>query len=289
MFSFSNNLTSVALQPWLYISGLNVSVASTTVIAIAPGQCRDYNDNIDMMYFYPVVNPYPNNGTFHNNGLIPAPAAQITNALSYSNPLFINSAVVGVNGLDQGTLAASTNYLIYLIADSRGINQPGGILTLQSNAAPLIPYGYDSYRLIGCVSTDISTHFTAASVLNAVNYKGFFVSPNASVLSGGNATSFTAIDLSTPIPTTTDPFVIANLVVTFIPSAAGDVVQFRPTGSSATTNLTTITGQVAGVAQTQYIVQNVGVGSSKPEIDYKVSVSGDSVSVSVAGYYLTLS
>ncbi len=162
-------------------------------------------------------------------------------------------------------------------------------MTLQSNAAPLIPYGYDSYRLLGFVTTDSSAHFLAASVLNAAYEKGYFLSPPVSVLSGGNATSFTAIDLSTPIPTTSDPFVIALLVVTFIPFAAGDVVKFRPTGITATTNLVTITGNTAGVAQTSYIAVNCGVGSTKPEIDYDVTVSGDSVSVSVAGYYVTLS
>jgi hypothetical protein len=242
--------------PFLYISGMNVSVASNTVIAIAPGQCRDQNDNID----------------------IPVPSVQ-----------YINSAVNGANGLDKGTLAASTNYLIWEIADSKNKLQPAGLLSLQSNVGPLIPYGYDSMRLIGAVSTDGSTHFVAADVLNAAYYKGYFLQPAVSVLSGGNATSFTAIDLSTPIPTTTDPFVIALCTVTFIPAAVGDTVQFRPTGSSATSNLPTITGIAAGVAQTQNIALNCGVGSSKPEVDYKVTVSGDAVSVSVYGYYVTLS
>jgi hypothetical protein len=279
---------SVETQPFLYISGMNISVASTTVIAIAPGACRDSRDNIDIQF----------NSTrwgnarfaeYHNNGLIPPPHPQYTNASSYMLPQYINSSVVGVNGLDAGVLAASTNYVIYAIADSTGKLQPAGLITLQSNAFPLMPLGYDSYRLIGFVTTDSSAHFLAASVLNAAFEKGYFLSPAVSVLSGGNATTFTAIDLSTPIPTTTDPFVIALLAVTFIPLAAGDVVQIRPTGSSATNNLVTITGNVAGVAQTNYISVNVGVGSSKPEIDYKVSVSGDSVSMSVQGYYVTLS
>ena len=264
---------------------MNVSVASNTVIAIAPGQCRDSTDSVDMSYYNAI-----GNAVFaerHNNGLIPAPIS-FSNASSYLLPLLLNSAVVGINGLDQGTLAASTNYNIYAIADSSGKKPNGGLISLQSNAAPLLPSGYDSKRLIGMVSTDGSVHFTAASVLNAVNYKGFFLSPAVSVLAGGNATSFTAIDMSTPIPTTTAPFVIALLTVTFTPLAAGDTVQFRPTGSSATANLVTLTGAVAGVAQTFYIAVNVGVGASKPEIDYKVTVSGDAVSVLVNGYYVSL-
>ena len=277
----------VELQPFLYISGMNVSVASNTVIAIAPGQCRDSTDSIDISFY----NTIAGNAAFaeqHNNGLIPPPVS-FSNAMSYLLPLFLNSGVVGLNGLDTGVLAASTNYLIWAIADSSGKKPNGGIISLQSNAAPLLPLGYDSYRLIGLVSTNSSTHFDSSTVLNAVNYEGYFLSPAVSVLSGGNATTFTAIDLSSAIPTTSDPFVVALLTVTFIPLAAGDTVQFRPTGSSATANLVTLTGAVAGVAQTFNLAVNCGVGSTKPEIDYKVTVSGDAVSVSVNGYYVTLS
>lgn len=249
---------NIALEqlPYLYINGMNVSKASNTVIAIAPGQCRDSNDVIDLVY----------------------DAAQ-----------YIDSATTGAGGLDFGTLAASTNYNVWAIGDSSNKKLPSAVLSLQANSAPLLPFGYDSLRLIGMVSTDGSTHFDSATILNAVNYKGYFLSPAVSVLSGGNATSFTAIDLSSAIPTTTDPFVIALATVTFIPSAANDTVQFRPTGySGSTASLPTITGVTAGVAQTQTIALNCGVGASKPEVDYKVSVSGDAVSVSIYGYYVSL-
>lgn len=243
--------------PYLYISGMNLSVASTLIMAIAPGQCRDQNDNIDMEY--PVA-------------------------------LYLNSAVNGAGGLDFGVLLASTNYNIWAIADSSGKLPNSGLISLQANVAPLLPYGYDSMRLIGMVTTDGSTHFVTTNLLNANYYKGYFIKPPVSVLSGGNATSFTAIDLSSAIPTTTDLFVIALATVTFIPLAAGDTITFRPTGYTGTTaNLPVITGRVAGVAQTDTIALNCGVGSSKPEVDYKVSVSGDAASMSIYGYYVTLS
>lgn len=243
--------------PYLYISGMNLSVASTTVMAIAPGQCRDRNDNIDM---------------------------------EYDTALYLNSAVIGAGGMDFGVLLASTNYNIWAIADSSGKLPNSGLISLQANVAPLLPYGYDSLRLIGMVTTDGSVHFVTTNLLNANFYKGFFIMPAVSVLSGGNSTTFVAIDLSGAIPTTTDLFVIALATVTFIPAAAGDTVQFRPTGYTGTTaNLPVITGNVAGVAQTQNIILNCGVGSSKPEIDYKVSVSGDAASMSIYGYYVTTS
>jgi len=47
--------------PHLYIDGMNISFASTTVIAIAPGQARDANDVIDMPIGFPDAsgNIYP--------------------------------------------------------------------------------------------------------------------------------------------------------------------------------------------------------------------------------------
>lgn len=259
--------------PHEYIAGLNLSIASTTVMAIAPGQARDMNDNIDMPVGFPNL----------AGNVIPA-----SQFLGFMPPLFVSSAVIGANGLDQGAILASQDYAIWLIGDSRGYNNVAGLLSLTSNAAPLLPQGYDSLVLLGFVLTDSSKHFVASSTnpLNMKNSRAYYLSPPVSVLSGGNATSFTAIDLSTPIPTTTARDVIAYLLVTFIPFAVGDTVQFRPTGEGTpqTAGLNTITGQVAGVAQTQYLTVIAGQGSSIPEIDYKVTVSGDAVSVSVVGY-----
>lgn len=256
--------------PWLYIYGLNISIYSTTVLAIAPGAARDQSNNVDIEV------------GFQNllGNTLPATLFQ-----NYQPPILINSAVNGINGLDTGTLAASTQYAIYLIADSRQYKPVGAILSLTSNVSPILPLGYDSYRLIGFIETDGSSHFVYAThkPQNMINALTYYVSP-ASVLSGGNATTFTAIDLSTPIPTTTLNNVIVALLVTFTPAAAGDVVQLRPTGSTATTNLVTIVGVTAGVAQSQYVVMIAGVGASKPEIDYLVSSASDSVNISVVAW-----
>ncbi len=263
----------IYLLPFLYISGLNISVASTTVLAVAPGQARDSNDIIDMPVGFP---------NLQGNSV---PAVQFQ---GYQPGLLINSAVVGANGIDVGALAASTQYAVYLIGDSRGYLPVAAIITLTSNVLPKLPFGYDSYRLIGFIATDGSSHFVYATSKpqNMVGALTYINQPPLSVLSGGNATSFTAIDLTTnsAVPTTTLQNIIVTLLVVFTPLAVGDVVRFRPTGSSATVNVPTITGAVAGVAQTQYLTMIAGVGSSKPEIDYLVSVSGDAVSVSVVAW-----
>ena len=257
--------------PHLYISGLNISVASTTVLAIAPGQARDWNDNIDMPVSYPDLQGITNPPILFQG---------------YLQPLLINSAVNGANGLDTGSLGASLQYSVWLIGDSRGYNKVAGLLSLtSSNFSPLLPSGYDSKRLLGFIETDGSNHFVYAThkPQNMVGFLQYYNQPPISVLSGGNATSFTAIDLTSggAVPTTTLPNVIVGLVVTFIPLAAGDVVEFRPTGQTTGISVT-IVGAAAGVAQTQYVEMIAGVGSSKPEIDYLVTSSSDSVSVSVS-------
>lgn len=264
---------AVYALPHLYLSGLSISPASTTLLSVAPGAARDSNNILDMVV------------GLQNYFGIDNPALQNQN---YQAGLLINSAVNGVNGLDSGTIAASTQYAVYLIGDSRLYNNTAAVLSLTSNSAPIMPAGYDSYRLIGFIQTDGSSHFVYAThkPQNMAGALQYYNSPAISVLSGGNATSFTAIDLTTnsAIPTTTLPNVMVGLLVVFTPAAAGDLVQFRPTGSSATANLPTIFGVAAGIAQTQYINVIAGVGSSKPEIDYLVSSASDAVNVSVASW-----
>jgi hypothetical protein len=259
--------------PHLYINGLNISVASTTMLAIAPGQARDSTDNIDMPVSFPNLQGNTN------------PMLQY---LNYMPPIYLNAAVNGANGLDYGSLIATMDYAVYLIGDSRGYHNVAALLSLTSNAYPLLPSGYDSYRLIGFIQTSGGATFVASGTnpLHARNLLAYYLSPPVSVLASGNATTFTAINLSTAIPTTTARDVIAYLLVTFTPAAVGDVVQFRPSGEGTpqTAGLVTITGVAAGIAQTQYQQVICGVNGGLPEIDYAVTSSSDSVNVSVVGY-----
>lgn len=257
--------------PFLYISGLDLSVASTKVIAIAPGQARDSNDIMDM----PVG--------FQGLQGLTYPA---TEANGYRPPLLVNTAVVGANGLDAGTLAASSQYAVYLIGDSRGYKNVAGIMTLASNAYPVMPLGYDSLRLLGFVSTNASSNFVFATNKPQMmkSAKSYALSPAVSALAGGSSTTFATVDLNAAIPLATLPNVIATLAVTFIPVSDGSVAKFRPSGSSATTGLVTISAVAAGVAQTQYVQVTCGVDSSKTGLDYLVSSASDSLSFSVVAY-----
>lgn len=257
--------------PFLYISGCDVSIASTTVLAIAPGQVRDSSNSNDM----PV--------SFQNlDGVVVPPIL----FQDFRQPLLLNSAIVGVNGLDHGVLAASSQYAVYIIGDSSRAKPVAGLISLASNVSPSLPFGYDLVRLLAFVATDGAAHFVQATNAPQLMSRSlaYYLSPPVSVLAGGNATVFTAVDCNAAVPSGALPNVILELLVTFIPAEAGDIAQFRPTGSSAVSNLPSITGLVANVAQTQYLQIVAGVGGGHCEFDYKVTSASDSLSVSVVGW-----
>ena len=136
------NDSVIAVSPYLYKYGLVISNDATTPntkLDISAGQCRDSANMIDMGIGSSYVVPYQ--------------------GLAVSTPLVLNAGVNGANGLDTGSLAASSMYAVYIIGDSRGYNATASILSLASNSSPLLPSGYDSYRVIGYWATDASSHF----------------------------------------------------------------------------------------------------------------------------------
>src|SRR6202041_296319 len=78
--------------------------------------------------------------------------------LSSQATILINGAANGLNGLDTGTLAASKVYAVYVVADPFLQNPTGAMISL-SLTAPLLPYNYAAFALIGYVATDASAHF----------------------------------------------------------------------------------------------------------------------------------
>jgi hypothetical protein len=238
--------------PFLYINGMvpaNHSTTPNTKLTVSAGQCRDSNDVMDIVL---------------------------------SSSTTIDTAVIGdINGLDQGVLLASKVYAIYAIGDSSNKNQPATLLSLASNSTPLMPFGYDSYRIVGYIVTDASVHFLKMYVAGNNNYRQLcFDAPQATSVTAGNATSYTAVALTALVPA------IENLPVSiafaFTPGAASRAFNLTP--GNATGNAVTITGQVTSVIVSGNAKVLSKVTSSVPEVDYKVSNSGDAVAINVAGF-----
>ena len=237
-----------------YINGLGISNDATTpntLLDIAAGSCLD------------------STGTYQLNSNV---------------TLTINAAINGLNGLDQGTFAASTVYAVYVVWDPV-TNKPAGAMISTSLTRPLMPFGYSAFLLIGYATTDSSVHFLKGywsagnTSARTFTYDAFQVT----AVTAGASTSYANVNLITLVPN------VANTPVqvysSFVPATAGDTLSLQAgngTGAQAI-----VTGQVATVHVTginTILAQPVVISTvSSPVVNYKLSAAG-SVAVDVAGY-----
>lgn len=244
--------------PFLYAYGMNVTVASNTTLSIALGQCRDSNDVMDI-----VIGSAPING--------PTTTAPVT----------LNAAVNGANGLDTGSFAASKVYAVYAIGDSRYYQSPAVLLSLASNTSPTMPQGYDSYRLVGYAVSDASVHFLSAYVSGNEEQRIFtFDAPQATAITAGAATTYTAVDLSALVPPINN--IPVSVFTALTPGAAGRGIFLQ--GAASTGDQVINLGQVTSVVLNSTNTVLAQLASSLPKINYKVSNSGDAVNIKVSGF-----
>ena len=205
--------------------------------------------------------------------------------LSLNAPVVINIANNGLNGLDTGTIAASSLYAVLLVCDPV-TQQPSGCMLSLSSTAPLLPFGYSAFALIGHVAIDASSHILKGywSAGNGRNRLFMYDAPQATAITAGAATSYTAVDLSALVPAFDN--VPVWIKSSFVPGAASRTLNLQPTG--ATGNAITVTGQVTAVPVTSSSYLFAKLVTAKPEISYVVSNAGDAVALNVAGYNFLL-
>lgn len=193
----------------------------------------------------------------------------------------INAANTGLNGIDTGTFAASKVYAVHLVCDPQTLQTAGCMISL-SATAPTLPTGYSAFALIGYAVTDSSAHFLKGywTAGNSTNRLFMYDAPQATSITAGAATSYTAVDLSTLVPTADNlPVWVATSLT---PSAAGRGVFLQPTG--ATGDAVISLGQVTSVVVDANNLVLAKLSSSLPKISYKVSNGSDAVAINVAGY-----
>jgi hypothetical protein len=201
--------------------------------------------------------------------------------LQLSTAVTINAANTGLNGIDTGSFAASKVYAVHLVADPVTQQVSGAMLSL-SATAPLLPIGYGSFALIGYAVTDSSVHFLKGywTAGNSSSRLFMYDAPQATAITAGAATSYTAIDLSALVPNADNlPVWISSA---FTPGAASRVLNLTPAG--ATGDAIAITGQVVSVVVTSNSLVLAKLSSSLPKVSYKVSNAGDAAAINVAGY-----
>lgn len=240
-----------AQSPWHYANGLKITNDGTTpdeIIDIAVGSIMDstgvYQINVDEVLSPSIVND-------------------------------------GLNGLDTGTVAASTVYAVHLVADPVTQQSVGAMFSL-SATAPLMPFGYSAFALIGFVVTDGTADILLGSWTAGNDTRRTFVydAPIATAVTAGNATAYTAVSLAAFVPAIQDTPV--SVAFAFTPGAASRTLNLTP--GNGVGNAVTITGQVTSVVVSDNVEVFAKVTSGVPEIDYKVANSGDAVAINVAGY-----
>lgn len=271
-----NSNYPIYLIQYSYKYGMIISNNATfpnTKLNISFGQVRDSYDVIDIEL----------GGSITTGGLL-APL----NGPPTPTPLILDATTNGPNGLDTGTLQASTVYQVFIIADSRYKNPVASLLTIDSNVnAPTMPSGYDSFRSIGYAITDSSSHFLKM-FCNGGGVSGtrtlMFDAPQATSVTAGNATTYTGVNLSALVPTFNSneycrPVIIQSV---YTPALANNQLNLQP--STGTGNPITINGQVTTVPIYSYSTVEATYTSNVVTINYKVSSGSDSVAILVAGF-----
>ncbi len=105
--------------------------------------------------------------------------------------LTLDITVSGANGLDTGTEANSTWYHLWVIYNGSTV---AGLLST-SSTAPTLPSGYTYKGYVGAIYNNSSGNFN-----NIHQIGNRFVIPKTIVVNSGTASTYTALDLSSIVP-----------------------------------------------------------------------------------------
>lgn len=259
--------SSAALQPIYnlaiaYKQGGQITVSSNTTLSISACLTRDSADSQDI-----------NVGDYFGNQSGPSATT-------------VNIAVNGLNGLDTGTVAASTVYNVFAIMDQAGFN-PSGFILSTSLTAPLFPNGvfpsnYSSYRHIGWAVTDASSHFLKIIQSGQGSVVQYTYDAPVEVLTSGTVASQTPVSLGAVVPAVVGSLVL--LSANFVPSAANKTATICTSGGTIASSQNIINGQVATVPVKGQFTIPATLISGVPKIDYEVTDTSQALSLWVVGF-----
>jgi hypothetical protein len=200
----------------------------------------------------------------------------------------LNAATNGINGLDTGSLAASTLYSLFLVGDSTQNNASGVLLSLVtpiSGSAPLLPVGYDMYRLIGFLRTDGSSHFLAGYWSGSSNDRTFtYDVPIATAITAGASATYAPVTLTSFVPAIDN--LLVNMEINWTANAAADTLALQPFNGVGDTAkyIAGVAGATAHTLLREYLLSQLD--PLLPKMNYKVSAG--TVALNVAGYKYTI-
>jgi hypothetical protein len=235
-----------------HVNGLGISNHVTNPnyqIDIAIGECRDSTD---------------------------------VHTIHITSVLTVDLTVSGEGGLDTGTEASDTWYAVLVIDDTTEGNSPKGLLSL-SATSPTLPSGYDVFRRIGWIrnnpSGNIMEFFQSGSG-NTRTVKFLETRPNLQVLNSGSATTWTSVDLSGLVPSTSC-YVFLNVAFrTGASGAASNLLDLRKKG--AVNQVIKISAGVVS-SSNMHTYMDMTTDSSQ-NIEYRVSNSNNRSGIHVLGW-----
>ena len=233
----------------LYVDGLSISYSIPTKFILGAGVARDALD---------------------------------TNDIVLSAPATISLDHVGINGLDTGTLTTGFMYAVYVIGDSTGYYPTAGIFSL-SYGGPKMPIGYDLFRRVGFISTDVANLVRKFYQTGTDETREYFYDTDSltEVLFEGSSTTFDEVVIFPSVP------IIPTEVTFIVKYEQGNIAnkaEFSTYGAIDTVQGMVIFG--TGVVSTQYtqITVPCGIGSlGFPSILYRVGTT-DKLKLNVSSY-----
>ncbi len=245
-FSSINKPIPGSRNPVSYVSGLTADWLSNTTLTLNVGACSDSLNYIDMVV---------------------------------DTAITINAAAVGVNGIDTGALGASKFYYVFVIGDSSGFNHPAALISL-SPTAPIMPYGYDSWRMVDIKVTDGSSHFLLSYTNGKYGNREFIYDAPLTTGSSALTTSYVALPLTNCVAPIGTPSV--KFVATFTPNAPANIAYVHPTGSTG--DEAKLSGVVAGVAQVADLECTAFVVTGVASVSLKASAATDTLVLLVKSF-----
>lgn len=249
------SLSPIVNAGLLYVNNGQVAQTGNTTCTIASGQVRDSTNTFD---------------------------------ISWSSTITISASANGINGLDVGSLAASTFYAVYVIADPLNEHPVAGIVST-STSTPTLPLGYAIWRRLGWMLTDGSSHFLPFWVAGSGGGRFIMWDAPIRVLNGGTATTLTEVSLATAIPNITNPAVEIAISAAYTPNSASNVASLIPFGSGASAGLGTamVAIKASGAAQIVLppfrMTSGYDVTNGYQALKYAVA-SSDSLTLYVNGF-----
>lgn len=193
----------------------------------------------------------------------------------------LDATVNGVNGLDTGSLEAAKTYSVFVIASQTNRKRPKVLLSLNA-ATPYVPEDYDLWKRIGFARTDGSAEFWKFYQSGNGLRRMYKYNALLNLLTGGTATSLTAVDVSPAVPAIDN--IEIGLKLSFTPNTAGNAAYIVPFGGEDV-DTTGISGVVAAETQVAQIVTLAKLDSGVPKIEYKVTNASDTLTID-ADYYI---